>query len=368
MVSGFHSESELLGSYARLFRVELRLPGASTSRAFIPSLRLWWAHLHLLSNLQTDSETEDSQAPFAFNTKRPADAEQDFGYRFRDGGGPIGPFCFHEKGLMDTHNFQHDEKESSENEVDASSTNPPQTTPGFKKLNTHYLELEDVIAFETSVAQTNSDGHTRRQEEQKHESFEVNTAAQNSDDSKRSSPSLPVRQLRLCLVSGNDSSILQNSRNKAVPIYAIATFQALHDYLRPPVAGLLSNCSRLSGIFAALPASGFAGITFRPGQTSPSGQRLEKQTAGAASTKNLPSAESQDNATISATAIQTLSEPPPAPLFKSNASFHMIRRDVYTVKFKKVPGPAPDPENDALQPNILRLLRVLRRLNTFEAE
>ena len=48
-----------------------------------------------------------------------------------------------------------------------------------------------------------------------------------------------------------------------VSIHAIATFQALHDYLRPRVAGLLSS-SRLSGMFAALAASGFVGSTSKP--------------------------------------------------------------------------------------------------------
>jgi E3 ubiquitin-protein ligase TRIP12 len=52
-----------------------------------------------------------------------------------------------------------------------------------------------------------------------------------------------------------------------VSIHAIATFQALHDYLRPRVAGLLSS-SRLSGMFAALAASGFVGSTSKPADDS----------------------------------------------------------------------------------------------------
>ena len=52
-----------------------------------------------------------------------------------------------------------------------------------------------------------------------------------------------------------------------VSIHAIATFQALHDYLRPRVAGLLSS-SRLSGMFAALAASGFVGSTSKPDDSS----------------------------------------------------------------------------------------------------
>ncbi|KAF8817458.1 hypothetical protein BYT27DRAFT_7074713 [Phlegmacium glaucopus] len=95
------------------------------------------------------------------------------------------------------------------------------------------------------------------------ESFDVITVAQNSDDSKRSSPSLLARQLRLRLVAGDDSDIPRNLHNIVVSIHAIATFQALHDYLRPRVAGLLSS-SRLSGMFAALAASGFVGSTSKP--------------------------------------------------------------------------------------------------------
>ena len=76
-------------------------------------------------------------------------------------------------------------------------------------------------------------------------------------DSKRSSPSLLARQLRLRLVADDDSDIPRNLHNIVVSIHAIATFQALHDYLRPRVSGLLSGGSRLSGMLAALAASGF---------------------------------------------------------------------------------------------------------------
>ncbi|KAK0202726.1 hypothetical protein DFS33DRAFT_1488831 [Desarmillaria ectypa] len=111
------------------------------------------------------------------------------------------------------------------------------------------------------------------------ESFDVVTVAQSSDgmarysyscsllsfrfifilDSKRSSPSLLARQLRLRLVAGDESGVPRNLHNIVVSIHAIATFQALHDYLRPRVAGLLGSGSRLSGMLAALAASGFTG-------------------------------------------------------------------------------------------------------------
>ena len=83
-------------------------------------------------------------------------------------------------------------------------------------------------------------------------------------DSKRSSPSLLARQLRLRLVAAEDSDIPRNLSNIIVSIHAIATFQALHDYLRPRVAGIMSGSSRLSGMLAALAASGLAGTSRGP--------------------------------------------------------------------------------------------------------
>lgn len=82
-------------------------------------------------------------------------------------------------------------------------------------------------------------------------------------DSKRSSPSLLARQLRLRLVADDDSDIPRNLHNIVVSIHAIATFQALHDYLRPRVSGLLSGGSRLSGMLAALAASGMGSASSR---------------------------------------------------------------------------------------------------------
>ncbi|KAH9851913.1 hypothetical protein C2E23DRAFT_904051 [Lenzites betulinus] len=99
------------------------------------------------------------------------------------------------------------------------------------------------------------------------ESFDVISVAQSGDDSKRSSPSLLARQLRLRLVAAEDSDIPRNLNNIVVSIHAIATFQALHDYLRPRVAGLLSSSSRLSGMLAALAASGLTPPSSRFGLT-----------------------------------------------------------------------------------------------------
>ncbi|KIP04525.1 hypothetical protein PHLGIDRAFT_191474 [Phlebiopsis gigantea 11061_1 CR5-6] len=88
------------------------------------------------------------------------------------------------------------------------------------------------------------------------ESFEVVTVAQTVDESKRSSPSLLARQLRLRLVAAEDSDMPKTLSNIIVSIHAIATFQALHDYLRPRVSGIMAGGSRLSSMLAALASSG----------------------------------------------------------------------------------------------------------------
>jgi E3 ubiquitin-protein ligase TRIP12 len=81
-------------------------------------------------------------------------------------------------------------------------------------------------------------------------------------DSKRSSPSLLARQLRLRLVADDESDIPRNLRNMVVSIHAIATFQALNDYLRPRITGLMTT-GGLSGMLAALAASGFGPASSR---------------------------------------------------------------------------------------------------------
>ncbi|KAG6853894.1 hypothetical protein C0991_000359 [Blastosporella zonata] len=103
------------------------------------------------------------------------------------------------------------------------------------------------------------------------ESFDVVTVAQGNDDSKRSSPSLLARQLRLRLVAEDDPDVPRNLHNIVVSIHAIATFQALHDYLRPRVAGLLNSGSRLHGMLAAL-----AGYTGANPEASPNASQSSK--------------------------------------------------------------------------------------------
>lgn len=88
------------------------------------------------------------------------------------------------------------------------------------------------------------------------ESFEVVTVSSGVDDSKRNSASILARQLRLRLVA-EGSDIPRNCSNITVSIHAIATFQALNDYLRPRISGLGASIasSRMSGVLAAFAAA-----------------------------------------------------------------------------------------------------------------
>lgn len=86
-------------------------------------------------------------------------------------------------------------------------------------------------------------------------------------DSRRNSASLLARQLRLRLV-GEGSDIPRNCSNITVSIHAIATFQALHDYLRPRVSSQGIPGSRISGMLAAFAAA--AGLPPGAGGRPPS--------------------------------------------------------------------------------------------------
>ncbi|KAI6113129.1 hypothetical protein F5141DRAFT_1188308 [Pisolithus sp. B1] len=119
------------------------------------------------------------------------------------------------------------------------------------------------------------------------ENFEVISIAQGSDDSKRSSPSLLARQLRLRLVTDDDSDIPRSLQNMVVSIHAIATFQALNDYLRPRVAGILPN-GRLSNMLAALAASGFGPGSLPRAPLEAEGQPSRATGAFRLSAKNAP--------------------------------------------------------------------------------
>ncbi|KAI0042289.1 hypothetical protein FA95DRAFT_1500247 [Auriscalpium vulgare] len=162
------------------------------------------------------------------------------------------------------------------------------------------------------------------------ESFEVVTVTQGIDDSKRSSsPSLLARQLRLRLVAAEGSDIPRNFNNIVVSIHAIATFQALHDYLRPRVSGILFNSTRLSGMLAALAASGAGPSSDSASLPPPSSGAADGSLASAAATSSaigrrrsqrlsaknaptVPSSEPAEDAELSAPLSASVVSDPPA--------------------------------------------------------
>ena len=144
-------------------------------------------------------------------------------------------------------------------------------------------------------------------------------------DSKRSSsPSLLARQLRLRLVAAEGSDIPKNFNNIVVSIHAIATFQALHDYLRPRVSGLMFSGSRLSGMLAALAGVTSGGL---PSSSKPPEQPEASTSAGPSATverrrsqrlsaKNAAAAANEPATELPAEEAGP-SNPPPAPLSSS---------------------------------------------------
>ncbi|KZT38098.1 hypothetical protein SISSUDRAFT_1062304 [Sistotremastrum suecicum HHB10207 ss-3] len=86
------------------------------------------------------------------------------------------------------------------------------------------------------------------------ESFEVTTVSPGYDDSKHRSASMLARSLRLRLAADDGSEIPASVSSMSVSIQAIATFQALNDYLRPRIAGLMNSsaapAARLSAMLA----------------------------------------------------------------------------------------------------------------------
>ncbi len=127
-------------------------------------------------------------------------------------------------------------------------------------------------------------------------------------DSKRSSsPSLLARQLRLRLVASEGSDIPKNFNNIVVSIHAIATFQALHDYLRPRVSGLMFSGSRLSGMLAALAGVASGGLS--SSSTKPP-EQLEASTSAGPSTTVERRRSQRLSAKNAAAAGESATEPP----------------------------------------------------------
>ena len=154
-----------------------------------------------------------------------------------------------------------------------------------------------------------------------------------TDPKCSSSPSFLARQLHLHLVATEGSDILKNFNNIVVSIHAIATFQALHDYLRPRVSGLMFSGSRLSGMLAALAGvtSGSGGglsattnttttttTTTKPpdqpeASTSAAGGPVERRRSQRLSAKSAAAAASSLSSSEPGPSTSSTSNPPPPP-------------------------------------------------------
>jgi len=145
-------------------------------------------------------------------------------------------------------------------------------------------------------------------------------------DGKRSSPSLLARQLRLRLVADDDSGVPRNLHNIVVSIHAIATFQALHDYLRPRVAGLLGSGSaaRLSSM-----AAGMSGMLAALSSAHASGSSGTSLPAPAPVSAPIPSTSSAEAHSPSAS----------APIARRRSQRLSARRN--STGSDAVPSPAP---------------------------
>ena len=122
------------------------------------------------------------------------------------------------------------------------------------------------------------------------------------------------------LVADDESGIPRNLHNIVVSIHAIATFQALHDYLRPRVAGILGGgsslaSSRLSGMLSALSAFGRAQAQ-ASGSSEPASQPAAESSSSASTTvarRRSQRLSAKSAATNNDEPSTTLSEAPQAP-------------------------------------------------------
>ncbi|KAH7093864.1 hypothetical protein BKA62DRAFT_55845 [Auriculariales sp. MPI-PUGE-AT-0066] len=98
------------------------------------------------------------------------------------------------------------------------------------------------------------------------ENFEVVTVGSGLDDARRTSASMLARQVRLRLIPEDGTTVPRGAANIAISIHGLATFQALHDYMRPRIAGVLpfghspasaaSSLNRMMNSLNALRAAG----------------------------------------------------------------------------------------------------------------
>ena len=116
------------------------------------------------------------------------------------------------------------------------------------------------------------------------------------------------------MVAAEGSDIPKNFNNIVVSIHAIATFQALHDYLRPRVSGLMFSGSRLSGMLAALAGVTSTGLS----ATKPPDQPEASTSAGPSATVERRRSQRLSAKSAAAAAGEPASEPAAAEAGPSN--------------------------------------------------
>ncbi|KAG8896941.1 Ubiquitin fusion degradation protein 4, partial [Tulasnella sp. 408] len=175
------------------------------------------------------------------------------------------------------------------------------------------------------------------------ESFEVVMVSQ-GEDSKRGSAQMLARQLRLRLVAADGTTVPRNCTNITVSIHAIATFQALHDYLRPRVAGVGPGASGISGVLAAFAAA--AGIP----SSALSGRRpvpLSGSAPAASMPPPLPSSSGPSSSSPTAPTPASAASAPPA----AESSQPSRRRSLRLRKEAPQEPSAPEPSGSGSNAN-----------------
>jgi E3 ubiquitin-protein ligase TRIP12 len=156
------------------------------------------------------------------------------------------------------------------------------------------------------------------------EHFEVITVHQHPYDSRGSATSMLAKQLRLKLVSDDDSGIPKVYRNIMVSIHAIATFKALDDYLRPRISLAerprgSRNRDSIAAYAAALADGQSPGPPppHTPNETTnrPSSRKTSKSKPSSSSTGSQagPSSAPQEKTRRSSRRQQQQPPPPPPP-------------------------------------------------------
>ena len=131
----------------------------------------------------------------------------------------------------------------------------------------------------------------------KAEQFDVVSALPSGGDNRQNPAGMLARQLKVRLVADEASGIPKSVSNVVVSIHAIATFQALNDYLRPKITRALAAADR-SGNNSPVPTA-----TLAPTSTS---SRLNGMLAALAAATGMPAHPSDGSATSNASARASL--------------------------------------------------------------